>query len=200
MRTKYIFGLLSLMLMVTFAFSMVATSAMGANRKAVTAAGVIRGEPFPDGEFIIFTVDENFMAERIAMGVYLITVDERLECTFLANGDQAALGPRFATPVAFPGNDHNYYITSDLVFVETDIAGVCNALAVYQFQLYVRGTTDDPVNKRVRFPNHWGQNQVGNCILQLRQEHPGSCKNSTSKIALGKIHPNKPDGVGVFRV
>ena len=143
MRNRNIFRLLSLILFVSFAFSILATSAMGASRKPVTAAGVIRGDAL-----ILFTVDENFIAERIATGVYLITVDERLECRDdlpLFPGLQAALGPRLATPVAVPGFPHNYYITSELFFVDPDIAGVCNALAVYQFQLFDR-LTDDPVN------------------------------------------------------
>lgn len=151
MRTKYIFGLLSLMLMVTFAFSILATSAMGANRKPVTAAGVIRG---PDA-LILFTVEENFIPSKPVgtTGVYLIEVDDRLECRFGTapfEGMQAALGPRLAMSAAFPGAFNNIFITSELIFVPTDIAGVCNATAVYQFLVWDRAD-DFPVNGTFSF-------------------------------------------------
>ena len=64
----------------------------GTTGTAVTAAGVIGG----DGS-TLFTVDENFFSTRTAVGFYLIEVDERLECRFRADGQQAAIGPRLAT-------------------------------------------------------------------------------------------------------
>jgi len=133
MQNKNIFRLLSLILFVTFAFSILTTSAMGGSK---TAAGVIRGS---DGA-ILFTVDENFFAARNALGVYLIEIDERLECRFRPDGQQAALGPRLATPVF-----SNRYITSNLFFVASDAAGVCNVSAIYQFQEWNRAT-DDPAD------------------------------------------------------
>ena len=125
MRNKNIFRLLSLILFVIFAFSFLTTSAMGASRTAVTAAGVVG----PTGD-ILFSVNDNYSVTRTDVGVYLITVDARLECLFFPDDEQAALGPRLVTP-AFNG----IQVRVGLIRVPSDIVGLCNDPSLYRVQL-----------------------------------------------------------------
>ena len=126
---KNIFKLSSLVLLAAFALTLVSSNALGGpNRRPVSAAGVI--SPLGD---ILFAVDENFIASRIGPGIYLIEVDERLECRFRADGQQAALGPRLATPTGVAR-----HTSSPLFFVPSDTARVCNDSSVYVIQVWDR--------------------------------------------------------------
>ena len=129
MKNKNIFKLLSLILLATFAFSILTTSAMGeSKRKKVVASGVVS----PTGD-ILFSLTDNFISMRIAQGVYLIEVDARLQCNH--NGaTQAAIGPRLATPVWNGSN-----VASGLFWVDSDVTGVCNRTAVYVVGVWLRG-------------------------------------------------------------
>lgn len=129
MKNKNIFKLSALALLGALALAMVSSNAMAeSKRKPVNAAGVIN----TDGT-TVFAVDENFISTRVAPGVYLIEVDARVECRFRDNGDQAALGPRLATPVGFP-----WHTSSPIYFVPSDSTGVCNDSAVYIVQVWDR--------------------------------------------------------------
>jgi len=121
MQNKNIFRLLSLILLTTFAFSILTTSVMGAPKGLqIMAAGVVS----PDGD-ILFPQTDNFISMKTSTGVYLIEVDAKLQC--LHNGaTQEAIGVKLITP-------HSRFqsISSPLFQIDSDVTGVCNQTAVY---------------------------------------------------------------------
>jgi hypothetical protein len=124
MKNVLIFKLTGLLLMATLVFSISPASAD--KNKLERVVGVITangGTPFPPNPQFALTHDNT--------GIYLIGIEERFTCILMEDGEvQAAKGSRLATP---GNNGINHYTVSPLVWVNSDVPGVCNDVSLYQF-------------------------------------------------------------------